>query len=135
MNLFDSLQRKHREISQAEEEQWKEKNGIQLTNSEWYILQLINYRKKLLADVCKNSEITRQGTHKLIRKLEDNGLVQTALLENNHRAKYVELTAKGIYWYEEKKALKHKLEEHVREVLGDETYQKLTQTLAADWEL
>lgn len=135
LDFFDLLTRKHRKTRKVIEMRWNETNEIQLSNSEWFILDRINYGKELLADVCKNGEITRQGTHKLIRKLEDHGLVTTKNLENNKRNKYVQLTSLGISCYEENKALKQSLEDHIKHILGNETFENLKQTLAADWKI
>ncbi|MCM3740511.1 winged helix DNA-binding protein [Oceanobacillus luteolus] len=134
-DLFDLLSKKNREIRKAIEDRWNNKNEIQLTKSEWFILDRINYGQEMLADVCKNGEITRQGTHKLIRKLEAQGLVKLTNLDENKRNKYVQLTQLGLNCYEENKALKQALEERIKNALGQAAYDELKKTLAADWQL
>ncbi|MCF3944845.1 MarR family winged helix-turn-helix transcriptional regulator [Oceanobacillus alkalisoli] len=135
VDIFDLLNKKHREARDAIANRWNDRNEIQLTNSEWFILDLINYGKELIADVGKNGKFTRQGTHKLIRKLEKRGLVKTEPTEHNKRSKYVQLTPLGIICYEENKELKTVLEERIRHTLGDEKYEDLVTILSMDWEL
>lgn len=135
VDIFDLLNKKHRETRDAIENRWNDRSKIQLTNSEWFILDWINYGKKLIADVGKNGKFTRQGTHKLIRKLETRGLVKTEPTENNKRSKCVQLTPLGIICYEENKELKIAMEEQIRHLLGDEKYEELVRILSTDWEL
>ncbi|GGN58973.1 MULTISPECIES: MarR family winged helix-turn-helix transcriptional regulator [Oceanobacillus] len=135
IDIFDLLRKKHQETRDAIESRWNDRNEIQLTSSEWFILDWINYGRELIADVGRNGKFTRQGTHKLIRKLEERGLVKTEPTENNKRSKYVQLTPLGVICYEENKELKTALEEQIRHVLGDEKYGELVNILSTDWEL
>lgn len=135
IDIFDLLRKKHQETRDAIESRWNDRNEIQLTSSEWFILDWINYGRELIADVGRNGKFTRQGTHKLIRKLEERGLVKTEPTENNKRSKYVQLTPLGVICYEENKELKTALEEQIRHALGDEKYGELVNILSTDWEL
>ena len=80
-------------------------------------------------------DITRQATHKLIKKLEDRGLVVTSQMKNNKRSKRVNLTKLGVDSYENKKALKTKLERQIKEEIGEMELKQLKTFLASDWGL
>lgn len=135
LDIFDLLNMKNRIVQNAVEKRWDEISDIKLTNSEWFILNRINYKKELLADVCKNEEITRQGTHKVIKKLEKQGLVETERLNSNKRNKYVQLTELGITCYEKNQALKQSIEDDLKNVLGQEKFEQLKEILRTDWRI
>lgn len=134
-NLFNLLDKKQQDVQQAMEDKWNQIHDIHLSNSEWFMIERINVQKELLADVCRNEEFSRQGSHKLIQKLEERKLVMTKSLEQNKRAKYVQLTSLGLACYKANKELKQILEDQVKQTLGPEQYHHFKKALSTDWKL
>lgn len=136
LDIFDLLSERHSRVRKTIENRWNEQSNIQLSNSEWLILnRLYQQPEQSIADVCKNVDITRQATHKLIKKLEDRGLVVTNQMKNNKRSKRVNLTKLGVDSYENKRALKMKLEKQIKEEIGEMELNQLKAFLASDWGL
>ncbi|WP_405099089.1 MarR family winged helix-turn-helix transcriptional regulator [Oceanobacillus sp. FSL H7-0719] len=136
LNIFDLLSRKQILAHKTMENRWNEQSNIQISHSEWVIIdRLYEGGEQTIAEVSKIVEITRQGTHKLINKLEENLLVVTGKVESNKRNKYVKLTDLGMACYERNKALKGILEHQIQHVLGTEQFYKLKEVLADDWGL
>ena len=133
LDLFDLIDMKNEEMKEWLQN-WNEKNDIRLTDSEWFILNLINDKEILLAHLAKNGKITRQGTHKLVKKLEERGLIVTEKSKGNKRSKFVRLTPLGLDCYEANQALRKHLEDNVREAIGHEAFDLLKKMLAADWQ-
>ena len=136
LDIFDLLSERHSRVHKTIENRWNEQSDIQLSNSEWLILdRLYQQREQTIADVCRNVDITRQATHKLIKKLEDRDLVVTSQMKNNKRSKLVSLTNLGVDSYENKKALKIKLEKQIKDEIGEMELTQLKVFLASDWGL
>lgn len=134
LDVFDLIDMKNEEMKEWIQTNWNEKNDIRLTDSEWFILNLINDEEILLADLAKNGKITRQGTHKLVKKLEERGLIVTEKPMDNKRSKFVRLTPLGLDCYEANQALRKYLEDNVREAIGHDAFDLLKKTLTADWQ-
>ncbi len=116
------------------ENKWSEQSNIQISHSEWLIIERLHGgEQQTIAEVSKIVGITRQGTHKLIKKLEENKLVLTGKMKNNKRKKFVKLTAFGMDCYEKSKALKESLEKQIQYAIGAEQVHKLKEILADDW--
>jgi DNA-binding MarR family transcriptional regulator len=135
LDLFTLLDEKHRITRQAIEHKWNQTHTNPIKKSEWFILNRINGEKKLLSEVCRNDELSRQGSHKVIRNLEKRGLLKTEIVDHQKRTKYVELTSKGIYYVEEIDKLKQEVEEQVKEMIGEDLFYPLKKALAENWEV
>lgn len=134
LDLFNLLDHKQRELKKTIEDKWNKTHDILLSESEWFMVERINIQKKLLADVCRNEKFSRQGSHKMIQKLEERGLVLTKDSEQNKRSMYVQLTKLGLFYYEEKKKLKQSLEKQTKHALGQDVYGHLKKALEIDWD-
>ena len=135
IDIIDLLRKRYMLSRKSIEKMWNEESDIHLSHSEWLIIDRLFDGQQTIAEVCRIVDITRQGTHKLIKKLEENGLVVTGKMKNNKRDKYVKLTEFGIACFEKNKALKIRLEDQIKNAIGTEQYSKLKQLLAADWGL
>lgn len=136
LNIFDLISSKHILIRKTIENKWNEQSNIQISHSEWLIIErLYDGGQQTIADVSKIVGITRQGTHKLIKKLEENKLVLTGKMKNNKRNKYVILTEFGMDCYKKNKALKESLEKQIQHAIGAQQLQKLKKVLTDDWGL
>lgn len=131
LDVFDLLSERQMRCRKTIETMWNEKSNIQLSNSDWFVLYRLYDQKETVVELCKNVDITRQAMHKLIKKLEEHGLVRTHLMKN--RVKYVEITDLGIECYEKHKALKTKLENQIKNTIGEEELNQLKRILSANW--
>jgi DNA-binding MarR family transcriptional regulator len=69
----------------------------------WFIMARIYKKKPTISYVTKRVDISRQATHKFIKRLEVKGLVEISSLENNKKDKCIHLTKLGEECYEKMK--------------------------------
>lgn len=133
-NLIDLMHTKAYQLDLLIEDRWNEKYDLYLSMSEWKAISLAYRRGKIpVAEVAKGMDISRQATHKLIRNLERKGLLAISQLENNKKAKSIQLTKEGVSCYEKKEVLKKELEKEMVGRLGEAQIQVLKETLKQDW--
>lgn len=136
VDLIDLIQMRSEQLRKIADRRWNERDYIYLSDSEWFILsQAYKEGKTAIADITKRMDISRQATHKFIRNLADKGLVKIDQLENNKKAKSIELTDQGMKCYEKKKSLKIELEKEIVNNVGGEQINKLKEILQAGWGL
>lgn len=134
IDLIDLMNERNQQLRKITETRWNAWDEIYLSDSEWFILSLAYEEgKTVVAELTKCMEISRQATHKLIRNLADKGLVTIGQLRNNRKAKFIQLTSKGIKCYEKRKVLKTELEEEITSKLGEENLNKLKEILQTGW--
>ena len=94
------------------------------------------YKKQpTISYVSKHVDITRQATHKFIKRLESKGLVKIQNVENNNKDKCLQLTALGEECYEKNEAFKEALIKKIAEEIGEEKLSLLYTILKMDWGL
>lgn len=136
VDLIDLIQMRSEQLRKIADRRWNERDYIYLSDSEWFILsQAYKEGKTAIADITKRMDISRQATHKFIRNLADKGLVKIDQLENNKKAKSIELTDQGMKCYEKKRSLKIELEKEIVNNVGGEQINKLKEILQAGWGL
>lgn len=94
LDLFDLISERHNMVRKVLGERWSEMSDVSISNSEWYIMTKIYKNQPTISSITKSVQITRQATHKFIKKLEEKGLVNV-LNANNKRDKCIELTELG----------------------------------------
>lgn len=94
LDLFDLISERHNMVRKVLGERWSEMSDVSISNSEWYIMAKIYKNQPTISSITKSVQITRQATHKFIKKLEEKGLVNV-LNANNKRDKCIELTELG----------------------------------------
>lgn len=112
---------------------WNDHSEIYISNSEWFIMARIYGSQPTLALISKNVDISRQATHKLIKKLEAKGLVEVMNVEHNNKEKCIKLTPLGEECYEKNAEMKASLEQQVEQKIGTEQLQFLKELLTSDW--
>jgi len=132
--LIDLIHNKAYQLDQFMEVRWQKHDRIDLSVSEWTAISLAYQREKIaIAEVARKMDISRQATHKLIRNLEQKELLAIHQLENNKKAKSIQLTEEGVACYEKRRALKSELEQEVISKLGEEPIKALKSILKQDW--
>lgn len=133
--LIDVLSQRYMSLRKIFEKLWCDYSNIPISHSEWQILSIIYNKQPSLSYVSKNVDITRQATHKLIKKLESKGLVQIMNAKHNNKEKCLSLTPLGIECYEKNEKLKASLEKKIAETLGNDHVETLANLLKLDWGL
>ncbi|WP_010531387.1 MarR family winged helix-turn-helix transcriptional regulator [Lentibacillus jeotgali] len=135
LDLIDALSERHHQLRKITEQLWNENSDIKLSNSEWFIMARIYEKQPAIAYVTKNVDISRQATHKFIKKLEAKGLVEINSVKDNKKNKHIRLTELGEECYEKNEALKAEQERKIADKIGYEQLQLLKDILKADWGL
>ncbi|SEJ74518.1 DNA-binding transcriptional regulator, MarR family [Bhargavaea ginsengi] len=135
LDLIDLLGERHFQLRRLAEERWNKRGDLPISNSEWFLMARIDGGEPTIAEVSRQVDITRQATHKLIRKMSEKGLVEVADDERNKKVKRVRLTGLGHECYRKNEQLKSELEEKIAEAIGADSVAALKEILAVDWEL
>jgi DNA-binding MarR family transcriptional regulator len=136
LDLIDLISERHVQLRSITEKLWNDSSNIYISNTEWFILARIYTKKNpTISYVSKHVDISRQATHKFIKRLEENGLVEINNVENNKKEKSLKLTKLGEECYEKNEDLKAALENKIAEKIGVEQVKLLKEILKSDWEL
>lgn len=135
LDLIDLLSERYVMLKSVREEKWSEISDITVSNSEWYIMARIYKKQPTISYVTKNVHITRQATHKFIKRLESKGLVEITKANNNKRDKCIQLTELGELCFEKNIELKKEMEKKIAEKIGDNQLRALKKILKVDWGL
>ncbi|SIS46113.1 MarR family winged helix-turn-helix transcriptional regulator [Salimicrobium flavidum] len=135
LDLIDLLSERHAQIRKLTEKTWNDNNDIYISHSEWYIMARIYNHRPTISSVTRNVEITRQATHKFIKKLETKGLAETLPVENNRKEKSIQLTDFGVECYDKYEVMKTELERRIAETIGEYQVSELKQLLKMEWDL
>lgn len=134
LDIFDLISERHIRLRKQLEHFWNEQSPIQISNSEWFIIARIYQNKHTtISSLSKQVDITRQATHKFIKRLEEKGLVAIENWEGNKKMKKIKLTPLGIQCYKKTESLKKDLEMSIIEKVGEENMESLRRILQSDW--
>ncbi|MBL4954822.1 winged helix DNA-binding protein [Neobacillus sp. OS1-32] len=136
LGLLDLISERHVQLRSTAEHLWNDHSDIYISNSEWFILtRIYENQQPTISYVSKNVDISRQATHKFIKRLEAKGLVEIKDVENNKKEKCIQLTAFGQECYEKNKSLKAMLEKKIADAIGIEQLSILKSILQTDWRI
>ena len=135
LDLLDLLNERHEFLRRVIEERWSEISDRSFSSTEWYIMSRIYKKQTTISYVTKHVDITRQATHKIIKKLESKGIVEVTNLDNNKRDKGIQLTNLGELCYENNLKMKEEIEKNIAEVIGNDQIKTLKKILQLDWGL
>lgn len=135
LDLFDLINERHLQLRHIMQQQWHDHGAIPISNSEWMIMSHIYKKRATISAITKHVEISRQAVHKLIKKMESNGLIEVYHAEHNRKDRCLQLTPLGEQCYERMLSLKASLEDSIREAIGDKQMDMLKRVLSADWNI
>lgn len=135
LDLIDLLSERHLDCRSVCEKLWNDNSDIYISNSEWFIMARIYKMQPTISYVSKHVDISRQATHKFIKKLESKGLVEIKNVENNNKNKCLNLTSLGEECFEKNEALKATLEKKIARKIGVDQLELLKKILKLDWDL
>ena len=112
LNIIDLLSEKHAKLRKMVIETWIEMGEESVSDTESYMLALVEREKLTVAQLGRIIGISRQGAHKCAKSLIERGYLT---MENrNYRGKELLLTDKGIRFCRETLILKEKFEEEIK---------------------
>lgn len=117
------------------ENKWDAFSEIPIANSEWYMISRIYKQETTISSISKSVNISRQATHKVIKKLEDKQLVDVRDHEQNKKLKSIKLTTLGEQCFEQYAELTQQLERKIANEIGEESLTLLKNILKLDWKV
>ncbi|MFJ8260570.1 MarR family transcriptional regulator [Rummeliibacillus sp. NPDC094406] len=133
LDVLDLLSKRHMNLRKKVERMWNSANEIKISNSEWYVISFTYKKQPTIATITKQVDITRQATHKLIKGLEQKGVLEIHNALHNKKDKCVTLTSYGDSIYEEYTKIKNELESDISHHIGKEQLQLLKAIISNDW--
>lgn len=133
--MIDLLSERHMLLRRIMENEWDALSDIPIANSEWYIISRIYKQETTISNISKSVNISRQATHKAIKKLEEKQLVEVSDHEHNKKLKNIKLTQLGERCFEQYSTIVQRLELQISSKIGEESLTVLKNILKLDWEL
>ncbi len=133
VQTMELLNKHYKQLRDLVETTWNAQNNIQLTSSEWYILNCIHSGASTAPDILKKVEISKQAVHKFLTNLEEKKLIHTELIKTPKLQKKVELTALGIEVYQQSLQIKQQIDQQIAENIGHENFNQLQTILQMKW--
>lgn len=135
-DLLDLISERYHFLRKKSVGLWNNRSDIYLSNSEWIILAKVYQQEQTtISYVTRHVGISRQATHKFVKRLEEKGLVEVKKLTDNKKEKGIQLTELGKECFEKNESLKAEIEERIADTIGVEQVKQLKEFLQADWGL
>lgn len=128
-NLVDLISERHKELRNKVRTIWKENGGEDISNTETYILSLVENIDITMAEIARIIGISRQGVHKSVKNLVERGYLEIQSMDNSQREKTVKLTEKGKEACNSMEKIKEEIEEEIRLNIGEERMELLKDIL------
>ena len=135
LDMIDLLSERHMLLRRVMEQDWNAISEVPIANSEWYMMSRIYKQETTISHITKNVNISRQATHKVIKKLVDKQLVEVRDHEQNKKLKSIQLTAYGEKCFEQYAELMQNLERKIADTIGKDRLFLLKDLLKLDWEI
>ena len=130
---IELLHKHYKQLRDAVASTWNIQNNIQITTSEWYILNCIYSGASTIPDILKKVEISKQAAHKFVNVLEEKKLVQTELIKTPKTQRRVELTTLGEETYHRSLEIKKEIDTVIENNIGIENFKQLQAILQMKW--
>lgn len=127
------LNKHYKQLRDLVESTWNVQNNIQLTSSEWYILNCIHSGASTAPEILKKVDISKQAVHKFLKNLEEKQLIQTQLVKIPKLQRQVELTPEGIAVYQRSLEIKQEIDHRIERTIGSENFSNLKKILEMNW--
>ncbi len=133
LNLIDLLSEKHAQLRKIVRDKWSENAGEYITDTESYIIALLERKPMTASQLARIIDISRQGAHKNTKNLITKGYIEIENCDSSSRDKTLILTEKGEKFCKETLVLKNQLEKSIEEVIGTENLTVLKSCLKETW--
>lgn len=133
LNIIDLISEKHALLRKKVIETWISRGEESISDTETYVLALIERENMTVSQIGRTIGISRQGAHKCVKGLIERGYIQLEDPNSIHRDKKLLLTEKGTRFCKETLALKKEFEEEIKNSLGEEKFKILKDSLNKKW--
>ena len=104
-----------------------------VSDTESYMLALIEKNELTVAQTARIIGISRQGAHKSAKSLAERGYIIIENQDTNARDKLLYLTEKGMRFCKETLILKEKFEDEIINSIGEDNFKILKDCLSKEW--
>lgn len=132
-NLIDLISDKHAKLRKMVIEAWIKSGEEEITDTESYMIAIINIERTTVAQIAKKIGISRQGAHKCAKGLIARGYIEIENPDSNSRDKFLVLTEKGKHFIRETLIIKRKLEEEIIKNIGKEKFDMIKEVFGQSW--
>ena len=133
LNIIDLIIEKHAKLRKIVSKTWIDMGKEGFTDTESYILSLIEKNELTVAQISRIIGISRQGTHKCVKGLIEKDYIMIKNQDSISRDKILSLTTKGKKFCEETLILKEKFENEIIKFIGESNFKILKDCLSEDW--
>ena len=133
LNIIDLISEKHARLRKMVIDTWVEMGEERVSDTESYMMALIEKQELTVAQISRIIGISRQGAHKCAKGLSERGYIEIKSKETNARDKILYLSERGYRFCRETLILKEKLEADIINSLGEEKFKLLKDCLVKNW--
>ena len=109
-NLVDLISDKHAKLRKMVIDTWIANGEEEITDTESYMMAIIEREKTNIAQIAKKIGISRQGAHKCAKGLIERGYIEIEDQHTNSRDKFLVITEKGKYFLRETLHIKQNIQ-------------------------
>lgn len=133
LNMIDLISEKHAKLRKMVIDTWVESGEERVSDTESYMLAIIEKNELTVAQIGRIIGISRQGAHKCAKGLIERGYIIIDNQNLNSRDKILLLTEKGLRFCRETLILKEKFETDIINVIGEDKFKILKECLSKEW--
>ncbi len=133
LNIIDLISEKHAKLRKMVIETWVNMGEERVSDTESYMMALIEKNELTVAQIGRIIGISRQGAHKCAKGLIERGYIIIENQDISSREKVLSLTEKGERFCRETLILKEKFETEIIKAIGEEKFKILKDCLSENW--
>lgn len=133
LNLIDLISEKHAKLRKMVIEAWIKNGEEEITDTESYIIAIVEREKTTVSKIAKKIGISRQGAHKCAKGLITRGYIEVENQDTTSRDKVLILTEKGKRFSRETLMIKENLEQEIIDAIGEENFISIKNILSKSW--
>ncbi|WP_195938101.1 MarR family winged helix-turn-helix transcriptional regulator [Romboutsia sp. 1001713B170131_170501_G6] len=133
LNIIDLISEKHAKLRKMVIETWVERGEERVSDTESYMIALIEKNELTVAQIGRIIGISRQGAHKCAKGLIERGYIIIENQDANSRDKILSLTEKGLRFCKETLILKEEFETNIINSIGEDKFKILKECLNESW--
>lgn len=134
-DLISIIAEKQRMIRRTCQNMWEQVHDLYISETEWSVLRLAIENTVTISEAAKCLGITRQASHKVVRSMEEKGLVSIHESEVYKNRKYIIPSETGRKYAKEQGQMKQSLVEKIEQTMGLENARRMKELLSMDWGL
>ena len=132
-NLVDLISDKHAKLRKIVIDSWVKNGEEEITDTESYMIAIIQKERTTVAQIAKKIGISRQGAHKCAKGLIERGYIKIENNQINSRDKFLSVTDKGKYFLNETLHIKRDIENEIINSIGKEKFDMIKDIFSCSW--